>query len=276
MNAKNIAQEPISVTVATTVEAAYSPVDVTACTRDNAFKLAMSIMGNYTNATNQLTRICAKLGRWMMEDARNKADNPAATINRIIFAWQNEYPKDGPVLRAWFMFHFPLTEKKNVPTTDKDGVSVVLDKGLKYSEKADEAFTMSLEYYMGKAEGDNFRNFKRQAGGTSVKAPLTPDKLEDRYTKLIAEANAAGLDISKYQRDSQHSASYYLNALESMDENDMTDEELARIRLLKGESLPFASLIKLMSNCDRSNLTPEQELFYEEVLKSAVIHGIEL
>ena len=64
--------------------------------------------------------------------------------------------------------------------------------------------------------------------------------------------------------------------LENADENDMSEDVLNKVRLLKGERLPFSSLIKLMSSCDTSNLTPEQELFYEEVLKSAVVHGIEL
>ena len=94
----------------------------------------------------------------------------------------------------------------------------------------------------------------------------------------IEQAKASGVhDARKFPGiEAPHGLDYYIQILENADENDMSEDVLNKVRLLKGESLPFASMIKLLSNCDRSNLTPEQELFYEEVLKSAVVHGIEL
>lgn len=130
-----------------------------------------------------------------------------------------------------------------------------------------------------------FDTWKKDKTAGRGDKPLTEEEVMAKYTsitnklnKLIEQAKASGVhDVRKFPGiETPHGLEYYIQMLENADENDMSDDVLAKVRLLKGESLPFASLIKLMSNCDRSNLTPEQELFYEEVLKSAVVHGIEL
>lgn len=130
-----------------------------------------------------------------------------------------------------------------------------------------------------------FDTWKKDKTAGRGDKPLTEEEVMTKYTsitnklnKLLEQAKASGVhDVRKFPGiETPHGLDYYIQMLENADENDMSDDVLAKVRLLKGESLPFTSLIKLLSNCDRSNLTPEQDLFYEEVLKSAVVHGIEL
>ena len=130
-----------------------------------------------------------------------------------------------------------------------------------------------------------FDTWKKDKTAGRGDKPLTEEEVMTKYTslanklnKLIEQAKASGVhDARKFPGiETPHGLEYYIQMLENADENDMSEDVLNKVRLLKGERLPFSSLIKLMSSCDTSNLTPEQELFYEEVLKSAVVHGIEL
>lgn len=130
-----------------------------------------------------------------------------------------------------------------------------------------------------------FDTWKREKTTTRGDKPLTEEEVMTKYTslsnklsKLLEQAKASGVhDARKFPGiETQHSLDYYVQLLENADENDMTEGVLNKVRLLKGERLPFDTVRKLISQCDTSNMSPAEELFYEEVLKSAVVHGIEL
>ena len=291
-----------------TAEIATAPAKITDWTEAD-FRAQVNVFVNSQKEfVNGVTRCTLYAVRAAMMNSNNQP------LNYIL---GNLSEKLRPAWTSWLFYFAPfaLSGGKDASTiTLDDGTIVDLKSSIKLVAKRcdelcdaaeidklardkggnvnDPAGMMRLcDYVIGSLRSaPRFDTWKREKSTGRGDKPLTEEEVMTKYTslanklnKLIEQAKASGVhDVRKFPGiETPHGLEYYIQMLENADENDMSDDVLAKVRLLKGESLPFASLIKLMSNCDRSNLTPEhffieQELFYEEVLKSAVVHGIEL
>ena len=130
-----------------------------------------------------------------------------------------------------------------------------------------------------------FDTWKREKSTGRGDKPLTEEEVMAKYTslsnklnKLLEQAKASGVhDARKFPGiEAPHGLDYYIQILENADENDMSEDVLNKVRLLKGERLPFTSLLKMVSNCDTTNLSAEEEYIYNTLLNAAVEKGIEL
>ena len=130
-----------------------------------------------------------------------------------------------------------------------------------------------------------FDTWKKDKTAGRGDKPLTEEEVMIKYTsitnklnKLLEQAKASGVyDARKFPGiETPHGLEYYIQMLENADENDMSEDVLTKVRLLKGERLPFTSLLKMVSNCDTTNLSAEEEYIYNTLLNAAVEKGIEL
>lgn len=286
-----------------TAELATAPAKITDWTEAD-FRAQVNVFVNSQKEfVNGVTRCTLYAVRAAMMNSNNQP------LNYIL---GNLSEKLRPAWTSWLFYFAPfaLSGGKDASTiTLDDGTIVDLKSSIKLVAKRcdelcdaaeidklardkggninDPAGMMRLcDYVIGSLRSaPRFDTWKKDKTAGRGDKPLTEEEVMAKYTsitnklnKLIEQAKASGVhDVRKFPSiETPHGLDYYIQMLENADENDMSDDVLAKVRLLKGESLPFTSLIKLLSNCDRSNLTPEQELFYEEVLKSAVVHGIEL
>lgn len=286
-----------------TAEIATAPAKITDWTEAD-FRAQVNVFVNSQKEfVNGVTRCTLYAVRAAMMNSNNQP------LNYIL---GNLSEKLRPAWTSWLFYFAPfaLSGGKDASTiTLDDGTIVDLKSSIKLVAKRcdelcdaaeidklardkggninDPAGMMRLcDYVIGSLRSaPRFDTWKREKTAGRGDKPLTEEEVMTKYTsitnklnKLLEQAKASGVhDVRKFPGiETPHGLDYYIQMLENADENDMSDDVLAKVRLLKGESLPFTSLIKLLSNCDRSNLTPEQDLFYEEVLKSAVVHGIEL
>lgn len=286
-----------------TAELATAPAKITDWTEAD-FRAQVNVFVNSQKEfVNGVTRCTLYAVRAAMMNSNNQP------LNYIL---GNLSEKLRPAWTSWLFYFAPfaLSGGKDASTiTLDDGTIVDLKSSIKLVAKRcdelcdaaeidklardkggninDPAGMMRLcDYVIGSLRSaPRFDTWKREKTAGRGDKPLTEEEVMTKYTsitnklnKLLEQAKASGVhDVRKFPGiETPHGLDYYIQMLENADENDMSDDVLAKVRLLKGESLPFTSLIKLLSNCDRSNLTPEQDLFYEEVLKSAVVHGIEL
>lgn len=286
-----------------TAEIATAPAKITDWTEAD-FRAQVNVFVNSQKEfVNGVTRCTLYAVRAAMMNSNNQP------LNYIL---GNLSEKLRPAWTSWLFYFAPfaLSGGKDASTiTLDDGTIVDLKSSIKLVAKRcdelcdaaeidklardkggninDPAGMMRLcDYVIGSLRSaPRFDTWKKDKTAGRGDKPLTEEEVMTKYTsitnklnKLLEQAKASGVhDVRKFPGiETPHGLDYYIQMLENADENDMSDDVLAKVRLLKGESLPFMSMIKLLSNCDRSNLTPEQELFYEEVLKSAVVHGIEL
>lgn len=286
-----------------TAELATAPAKITDWTEAD-FRAQVNVFVNSQKEfVNGVTRCTLYAVRAAMMNSNNQP------LNYIL---GNLSEKLRPAWTSWLFYFAPfaLSGGKDASTiTLDDGTIVDLKSSIKLVAKRcdelcdaaeidkltrdkggninDPAGMMRLcDYVIGSLRSaPRFDTWKKDKTAGRGDKPLTEEEVMTKYTsitnklnKLLEQAKASGVhDVRKFPGiETPHGLDYYIQMLENADENDMSDDVLAKVRLLKGESLPFMSMIKLLSNCDRSNLTPEQELFYEEVLKSAVVHGIEL
>lgn len=286
-----------------TAEIATAPAKITDWTEAD-FRAQVNVFVNSQKEfVNGVTRCTLYAVRAAMMNSNNQP------LNYIL---GNLSEKLRPAWTSWLFYFAPfaLSGGKDASTiTLDDGTIVDLKSSIKLVAKRcdelcdaaeidklardkggninDPAGMMRLcDYVIGSLRSaPRFDTWKKDKTAGRGDKPLTEEEVMTKYTsitnklnKLLEQAKASGVhDARKFPGiEAPHGLDYYIQILENADENDMSDDVLAKVRLLKGESLPFTSLIKLLSNCDRSNLTPEQDLFYEEVLKSAVVHGIEL
>ena len=286
-----------------TAEIATAPAKITDWTEAD-FRAQVNVFVNSQKEfVNGVTRCTLYAVRAAMMNSNNQP------LNYIL---GNLSEKLRPAWTSWLFYFAPfaLSGGKDASTiTLDDGTIVDLKSSIKLVAKRcdelcdtaeidklardkggninDPAGMMRLcDYVIGSLRSaPRFDTWKKDKTAGRGDKPLTEEEVMTKYTsitnklnKLLEQAKASGVhDVRKFPGiETPHGLEYYIQMLENADENDMSDDVLAKVRLLKGESLPFMSMIKLLSNCDRSNLTPEQELFYEEVLKSAVVHGIEL
>lgn len=286
-----------------TAEIATAPAKITDWTEAD-FRAQVNVFVNSQKEfVNGVTRCTLYAVRAAMMNSNNQP------LNYIL---GNLSEKLRPAWTSWLFYFAPfaLSGGKDASTiTLDDGTIVDLKSSIKLVAKRcdelcdaaeidklardkggninDPAGMMRLcDYVIGSLRSaPRFDTWKKDKTAGRGDKPLTEEEVMTKYTsitnklnKLLEQAKASGVhDARKFPGiETPHGLDYYIQMLENADENDMSDDVLAKVRLLKGESLPFTSLIKLLSNCDRSNLTPEQDLFYEEVLKSAIVHGIEL
>ena len=286
-----------------TAEIATAPAKITDWTEADFRAQVNVFVHSQKEFVNGVTRCTLYAVRVAMMNSNNQP------LNYIL---GNLSEKLRPAWTSWLFYFAPFAlsgGKDSTAITLDDGTIVDLKSSIKLVAKRcdelcdaaeidklardkggnvnDPAGMMRLcDYVIGSLRSaPRFDTWKKDKTAGRGDKPLTEEEVMTKYTsitnklnKLLEQAKASGVhDVRKFPGiETPHGLDYYIQMLENADENDMSDDVLAKVRLLKGESLPFASLIKLMSNCDRSNLTPEQELFYEEVLKSAVVHGIEL
>lgn len=161
---------------------------------------------------------------------------------------------------------------------------LVRDKGGNINDPA--GMTRLCDAVLGSLRGaPRFDTWKKDKTAGRGDKPLTEEEVMAKYTsitnklnKLLEQAKASGVhNPLKFPGiEVPHGLDYYIQMLENADENDMDETTLAKVRLLKGEGLPFRSLLNMISSCDTSNLSVEEEFIYNALLNAAVEKGIEL
>lgn len=217
-----------------------------------------------------------------------------------------------PAWSAWLFYFSPFQlagGKDATSITLDDGTIVDLKSSIKLSAKrCDELCNLSEIPLLNRDKGGNindpagmtrlcdtvlgalrgaprFDTWKKDKGAGKGEKPLTTEEMQAKYdaitkrlAKLMEQAKASGVhDPRKFPGiETPHSFDYYVSMLENADENDMDEKTLAKVRLMKGEAVPFRTLLNMVSECDTTNLTAEEEFVYNALLNAAVDKGIEL
>lgn len=282
-----------------------SPRDTSAWTNDD-FNMQIHVMATSQRAfVTAATRCTLFAVRKAMETGGN-----GSYLNTIL---ANIGDKLRPSYTAWLFAHAPFslkTSKDQGTITLDDGTSVELKSSIKFDAKrADDLCDLHMIPLLKRDKGNNiddvegmavllgrvlgaltcavtFDKFIKSKTGTSAKTAkaITKEEYETKYnnikkklTALETQGKEAKLDLSKFPSiESKHGIDYYINVLENVDENDLTDKQLAKVRAIKGEKLPFRSILALLSNCDTSNMSVEEEYLYNVILSTAVDKNITL
>ena len=267
-----------------TAEIATAPAKITDWTEAD-FRAQVNVFVNSQKEfVNGVTRCTLYAVRAAMMNSNNQP------LNYIL---GNLSEKLRPAWTAWLFYFAPfaLSGGKDASSiTLDDGTIVDLKSSIKLVAKRcdelcdaaeidklardkggnvnDPAGMMRLcDYVIGSLRSaPRFDTWKREKSGGRGDKPLTEEEVMTKYTSITNKLNKL-LEQAK---------EYYIQMLENADENDMSEDVLTKVRLLKGERLPFTSLLKMVSNCDTTNLSAEEEYIYNTLLNAAVEKGIEL
>lgn len=181
----------------------------------------------FKDGETNLTRILASAGYQAC------LQKNGTLVSQVLQYWsQHVRSKEVPILRNWLTVHFPLTDCKNQKITTLDGVEIVLEKGLKFSEQRVKELTPDgvenwETFLFGVAYCHLVFSWDKPKAEKKTPQPKSEEALRKLAEKLLEECDFAHIPVKKILPSAapMDNLAAILNALTSLGERPLRDTE---------------------------------------------------